>query len=64
MKDKMYLSDKKRLLNNTDDDKDTIYDEIQSGPMEESNLIKYDLDINRFRKYEEKISLKNKKSSN
>lgn len=64
MKDKMYLSDKKRLLNNTDDDKDTIYDEIQSGPMEESNLIKYDLDINKFRKYEEKISLKNKKSSN
>lgn len=64
MKDKMYLSDKKRLLNNTDDDKDTIYDEIQSGPMEESNLIKYDLDINKFKKYEEKISLKNKKSSN
>ena len=60
----MYLSDKKRLLNNTDDDKDTIYDEIQSGPMEESNLIKYDLDINKFKKYEEKIAIKNKKSSN
>lgn len=60
MKDKLYLQDKKELLNNTDDDNKVIYDEIQSGPMEEPNLVKYDMDIDKFLDYQNKINTKRK----
>ena len=60
MNDKLYLQDKKELLNNLEDDKNTIYDECQLGPMEEPNLVKFDIDIDRFLDYQNKINTKRK----
>ena len=61
MKDKLYLQDRKNLLNRKDEDQNVIYDECQSGPMEEENLVLYDVDIDKFLAYEQKVNEKNKK---
>ena len=60
MDNKMYLQDKKELLNNLENDKNTIYDECQTGPMEEPNLVKFDIDIDKFLDYQNKINTKRK----
>ena len=61
MKHILYLDKKKIFLNRKDHNENTIYELIQCGPMEEENLVEFEIDIEKFRKYEAKV--KRKKSS-
>ena len=54
MKDELYLK-KAKLKLNKDFNQNVIFDEYQNGPMEEPNLIAFDVDIERFKKYQMKI---------
>jgi hypothetical protein len=54
MKDELYLK-KAKLKLNKDLNQNVIFDEYQNGPMEEPNLIEFDVNIEKFKKYQMKI---------
>lgn len=45
-----YDEQTKRIMNEISSE-DTIYDEVQTGPQEESTLQEFKLDLNKFKEY-------------
>lgn len=59
MSDKLYLDSLKKRLNN---DKTTIiYEEYQTGPLEETILVPISLNVVKFKKYYQKIQKERKR---
>ena len=59
MKDELYLKVAKIKLNK-DYNQNVIFDEYQNGPKEEQILLAFDIDIEKFIKYEEKKKMMRK----
>ena len=57
MNDNLYLQNEKEKYNN-DKNKTIVFDEMQSGPMEEPVLIAYDIYIKKFKEYQNNIKKK------
>lgn len=57
MKNELYLDKLKRRLN-SDENKNIIFEESQTGPQEEPVLIAYDIDVEKFKKYCKKNNIK------
>ena len=53
MKDELYLN-KAKLKLNKDYNQNVIFDEYQNGPQEEPILLAFDVDIEKFKWYENK----------
>lgn len=60
MKEELYLKRAKHLLN-SDLNQNVIFEEYINGPMEEPVLIAFDVDINKFIKYEKLLKEKRNK---
>lgn len=54
MKEELYLKKTKQKFN-SDLNQNVYFDEYINGPMEEPVLIAFDVDINKFKEYENKI---------
>ena len=59
MKDELYLR-RARLRYNSDFNQNVVFEEYINGPMEEPNLIAFDIDINKFIEYQDKVNKKRK----
>lgn len=59
MKDELYLKTAKIKLNK-DHNQNVIFDEYQNGPQEEPILLAFDVDIEKFKKYENKKQIMRK----
>ena len=57
MKNELYLDKLKRRLN-SDENKNIIFEESQTGPQEEPVLNAYDVDVEKFKKYCKKHNIK------
>ena len=63
MKDELYLR-RARLRYNSDFNQNVVFEEYINGPMEEPNLIAFDVDIEKFKWYENKKKQMRKKLLN
>ena len=59
MKDELYLR-RARLRYNSDFNQNVVFEEYINGPMEEPNLIAFDIDIKKFIEYQDKVNKKRK----